>query len=101
MALPVALSIKHGKYIVSCCLAPGRGVIVDGTKLEIFEMKRPAAHKNDRLPVRRSNPTTPQAREKRVIAGLVAQLSDFVYLVQWLKSGKQNGDPLQLSDGIA
>ena len=25
--------IKHGKYIVSCCLAPGRGVIVDGTKL--------------------------------------------------------------------
>ena len=60
-------------------------------------MKRPTAHKNDRLPVRRSNPTTPQARE-RVIAGLVASAtSDFVYLVQWLKSGKQNGDPLQLS----
>ena len=60
-------------------------------------MKRPTAHKNDRLPVRRTNPTTPQARE-RVIAGLVASAtSDFVYLVQWLKSGKQNGEPLQLS----
>ena len=60
-------------------------------------MKRPTAHKNDRLPVRRTNPTTPQARE-RVIAGLVASAtSDFVYLVQWLKSGKQHGEPLQLS----
>ncbi|EOZ7954933.1 hypothetical protein AABV77_000336 [Enterobacter asburiae] len=59
-------------------------------------MKRPIAHKNDRLPVPRTNHFTPEARQ-RVINGLVATAkADFVSLVHWLKTGKQNGEPIPL-----
>lgn len=59
-------------------------------------MKRPIARKNDRLPVPRTNHFTPEARQ-RVINGLVATAkADFVSLVHWLKTGKQNGEPIPL-----
>lgn len=59
-------------------------------------MKRPIARKNDRLPVPRTNHFTPEAR-LRVINGLVATAkADFVSLVHWLKTGKQNGEPIPL-----
>ncbi|WP_297119479.1 hypothetical protein V1599_08230 [Enterobacter sp. ECC-175] len=59
-------------------------------------MKRPIAHKNDRLPVPKTNHFTPEARQ-RVINGLVATANaDFVSLVYWLKTGKQNGEPFPL-----
>ncbi|MEG5590728.1 hypothetical protein UXP69_10930 [Enterobacter hormaechei] len=59
-------------------------------------MKRPIAHKNDRLPVPRTNHFTPEAMQ-RVINGLVATAkADFVSLVYWLKTGKQNGEPIPL-----
>lgn len=59
-------------------------------------MKRQIAHKNDRLPVPRTNHFTPEARQ-RVINGLVATAkADFVSLVHWLKTGKQNGEPIPL-----
>ncbi|MBL5837906.1 hypothetical protein [Enterobacter asburiae] len=59
-------------------------------------MKRPIAHKNDRLPVPKTNHFTPEARQ-RVINGLVATAkADFVSLVNWLKTGKQNGEPIPL-----
>lgn len=59
-------------------------------------MKRPIAHKNDRLPVPRTNHFTTEARQ-RVINGLVATAkADFVSLVYWLKTGKQNGEPIPL-----
>lgn len=59
-------------------------------------MKRPIAHKNDRLPVPKTNHFTLEARQ-RVINGLVATAkADFVSLVNWLKTGKQNGEPIPL-----
>ena len=59
-------------------------------------MKRPIAHKNDRLPAPRTNHFTPEARQ-RVINGLVVTAkADFVSLVHWLKTGKQNGEPIPL-----
>lgn len=59
-------------------------------------MKRPIAHKNDRLPVPKTNHFTLEARQ-RVINGLVAAAkADFVSLVSWLKTGKQNGEPIPL-----
>lgn len=59
-------------------------------------MKRPIAHKNDRLPAPRTNHFTLEARQ-RVINGLVATAkADFVSLVHWLKTGKQNGEPIPL-----
>ena len=59
-------------------------------------MKRPIAHKNDRLPVPKTNHFTLEARQ-RVINGLVATAkADFVSLVSWLKTGKQNGEPIPL-----
>ena len=59
-------------------------------------MKRPIARKNDRLPVPRTNHFTPEARQ-RVINGLVATAkADFVSLVHWLNTGKQNGEPIPL-----
>ncbi|HBS1665550.1 hypothetical protein [Klebsiella quasipneumoniae] len=60
-------------------------------------MKRPIAHKNDRLPAPRTNHFTPEAKQ-RVINGLVATAkADFVSLVHWLKTGKQNGEPIPLA----
>ncbi|EPH6761907.1 hypothetical protein ACS0ON_001417 [Cronobacter dublinensis] len=57
-------------------------------------MKRPIAHKNDRMPAPRTNHFTPEARQ-RVINGLVATAkADFVSLVHWLKTGKQDGEPI-------
>ena len=59
-------------------------------------MKRPIAHKNDRLPAPRTNHFTPEVRQ-RVINGLVATAKvDFVSLVHWLETGKQNGEPIPL-----
>lgn len=59
-------------------------------------MKRPIVHKNDRLPAPRTNPSTPEARQ-RVINGLVTTAkADFVSLVHWLKVGKQNGESTPL-----
>ncbi|MDI7416095.1 hypothetical protein [Cronobacter turicensis] len=60
-------------------------------------MKRPIAHKNDRMPAPRTNHFTPEARQ-RVINGLVATAkADFVSLVCWLKIGKQDGEPIPLN----
>lgn len=59
-------------------------------------MKRPIAHKNDRMPAQRTNHFTPEARQ-RVINRLVAKArADFVSLIYWLKTGKQNGEPIPL-----
>lgn len=60
-------------------------------------MKRPIVHKNDRLPALRTNPATPEARQ-RVINGLVTTAkAEFVSLVHWLKAGIQNGEPIPLA----
>jgi len=48
------------------------------------------------MPAPRTNHFTPEARQ-RVINGLVATAkADFVSLVHWLKTGKQNGEPIPL-----
>ncbi|UUR70664.1 hypothetical protein [Enterobacter asburiae] len=57
-------------------------------------MKRSITYKNDRMPAPRTNHFTPEAKQ-RVINGLVATAkADFVSLVHWLKTGKQNGEPI-------
>jgi hypothetical protein len=48
------------------------------------------------MPAPRTNHFTPEAKQ-RVINGLVATAkADFVSLVHWLKTGKQNGEPIPL-----
>lgn len=60
-------------------------------------MKKPTYNKSDRLPVRKNNPHTPEARE-RVIDGLRASATaDFVFIVRWLTTGKSNGEPIPLA----
>lgn len=60
-------------------------------------MRKPIAHKNDRVPVKRKNMFTPEARE-RVVEGLVASATaDFVALVRWLKSDKGSDATIPLA----
>ncbi|EOV0990474.1 hypothetical protein ACVQKW_12230 [Edwardsiella tarda] len=59
-------------------------------------MKKTTYHRNDRLPVSKNNPHTPETRA-RVIAGLVASATaDFIFIVRWLTTGKSNGEPIPL-----
>ncbi|EIY0667609.1 hypothetical protein MMC72_001743 [Salmonella enterica] len=60
-------------------------------------MKKPTYNRSDRLPVRKNNPHTPEARE-RVIAGLRASATtDFVFIVRWLTTVKSNDEPIPLA----
>ena len=57
-------------------------------------MKKQVVHRNDRQPVSRINPTTPEARQ-RVITALKARADeDLIALVQWLTVDKQKGKPI-------
>lgn len=60
-------------------------------------MKRPSCHKNDRLSKPKVNFSTPEVKE-RVVKGLNdSAAKDFIFLFNWLKSGKEAGEAIPLA----
>ncbi|HAJ3976765.1 TPA: hypothetical protein HLT76_26010 [Escherichia coli] len=57
-------------------------------------MKKPTYNKSDRLPVRKNNPHTPEARERVIDRLRASAKADFVFIVRWLTTGKSNGEPI-------
>ncbi|MGS0028498.1 hypothetical protein ACUOID_23720, partial [Escherichia coli] len=60
-------------------------------------MKKPTYNKSDRLPVRKNNPHTPEARERVIDRLRASAKADFVFIVRWLTTGKSNGEPIPLN----
>ena len=54
-------------------------------------MKKQTYYKSDRLPVRKNNPHTPEARERVIDRLRASAKADFVFIVRWLTTGKSNG----------